>query len=101
MGKKEAKPAYFGAHVKRTSFRKTGLVKSTKATGRSSYNTVRHPPSKLLSIKISPMGLPMAQNGHRFCRLLEYGPPTWPFSSLALLCRFYGQSRPPASSAAA
>ena len=40
--KKEGKPAYFGAHVKRTSFRKTGLVKSTKATGRSSYNTVRH-----------------------------------------------------------
>jgi len=42
MGKKEAKPAYFGAHVKRTSFRKTGLVKSTKATGRSSYNIMRH-----------------------------------------------------------
>ena len=28
--KKEGKPAYFGAHVKRTSFRKTGLVKSTR-----------------------------------------------------------------------
>jgi len=40
--KKEGKPAYFGAHVKRTSFRKTRLVKSTKATGQSSYNTVRH-----------------------------------------------------------
>jgi aminopeptidase C len=41
--KKEGKPVFFGAHVKRTSFRKTGLVvKSTKkATGRSSYNTVR------------------------------------------------------------
>ena len=37
--KKEGKPAYIGAHVKRTSFRKTGLVKSTMATGRSSYNT--------------------------------------------------------------
>ena len=41
--KKEGKPAYFGSHVKRISFRKTGLAsKSTKATGRSSYNTVRH-----------------------------------------------------------
>jgi len=27
--KKEGKPAYFGAHVKRSSFRKTGLVKRT------------------------------------------------------------------------
>jgi hypothetical protein len=31
--KKEGNPAYVGAHVKRTSFRKTGLVKGTKATG--------------------------------------------------------------------
>ena len=31
--KKEGKPAYFGAHVKRTKFRKSGLVKSRKATG--------------------------------------------------------------------
>ena len=36
--KKEGKPAYFGAHVKRTWFRKTGLVKSKKATGRSFLN---------------------------------------------------------------
>ena len=32
--KKEGKPAHFGAHVKRTRFRKTRLVKSEKATGR-------------------------------------------------------------------
>ena len=31
--KKEEKPAYFGAYVK-TRFRKTGLVKRKKATGR-------------------------------------------------------------------
>ena len=35
--KKEGKPAYFGAHVEKTRFRRTGLVKSKKATGRSSY----------------------------------------------------------------
>ena len=29
-GKKGGRKAYFGAHVKRTSFRKTGLVKSTR-----------------------------------------------------------------------
>ena len=40
--KKEGKPAYFGAHVKRTRFRKTGLAKSKKAMGRSSYTTARH-----------------------------------------------------------
>ena len=51
--KKEGKPAYFGAHVKRTSFRKTGLVKSTKATGRSSYNTVRHATKKLGKLRVS------------------------------------------------
>ena len=31
--KKEEKPAYFGAYVK-TRFRKTGLVKSNRETGR-------------------------------------------------------------------
>jgi hypothetical protein len=40
--KKEGKPAYFGAYIKRTRFKKTGLVKSKKATGRSSYTTARH-----------------------------------------------------------
>jgi len=39
--KKEGKPAYFGAHVERTRFRKTGLVKSKKATGQSSYTIHR------------------------------------------------------------
>jgi hypothetical protein len=33
MGKKEGKPAYFGAYIK-TRFRKKGQVKSKKATGR-------------------------------------------------------------------
>jgi hypothetical protein len=48
MGKKEGrkafwlKPAYFGTHVEKTRFRRTGLEKSEKATGRSSYTTVRH-----------------------------------------------------------
>ena len=52
--KKEGKPVFFGAHVKRTSFRKTGLVvKSTKATGRSSYNTVRHLTKKLGKLRVS------------------------------------------------
>jgi len=40
--KKEGEPAYFGAYVKRTRFRKTGLVKSKKATGQSSYTTARY-----------------------------------------------------------
>jgi hypothetical protein len=40
--KKEGKPAYFGAHVEKTRFRRTGLVKSESATGRSSYITARH-----------------------------------------------------------
>ena len=40
--KKEGEPAYFGAYVKRTRFRKVGLVKSKKAMGRSSYITARH-----------------------------------------------------------
>jgi hypothetical protein len=40
--KKEGKPAYFGAHLEKTMFRRTGLVKSEKATGRSSYTTARH-----------------------------------------------------------
>ena len=40
--KKEGKPAYFGAHVEKTRLRMTGLVKSEKATGRSSYTTARH-----------------------------------------------------------
>ena len=31
--KREGKPAYFGAYVKGTRYRKTGLVKSKKATG--------------------------------------------------------------------
>ena len=31
--KKEGEPAYFGAYVKGTRYRKTGLVKSKKATG--------------------------------------------------------------------
>ena len=31
--KKEGKPAYFGAYVKGTRYRETGLVKSKKATG--------------------------------------------------------------------
>jgi len=35
-------PAYFGAHVKRTRFRKTGLVKSEEATGQFSYIIARH-----------------------------------------------------------
>jgi len=39
--KKEGKPAHFGAHVKRTRFRKTGLVRVKRATGRSSYITHR------------------------------------------------------------
>jgi len=51
--KKEGKPAYFGAHVKRTSFRKTGLVKRTMATGRSSYITVRHSTYKLGKLRVS------------------------------------------------
>ena len=29
-GKKEGEPAHFGAHVNRTRFRKTGLVKSMR-----------------------------------------------------------------------
>jgi hypothetical protein len=33
MGKKDGKPAYFGAYVK-TRFRKTGLVKRKEALGR-------------------------------------------------------------------
>ena len=41
-GKKEGKPAFFGAHVEKTRFRRTWLVKSEKATGRSSYTTTRH-----------------------------------------------------------
>ena len=40
--KKEGKPAYFGAHVEKTRLRMTGLVKSEKATGRSSYTTAKH-----------------------------------------------------------
>jgi hypothetical protein len=40
--KKEGKPAYFGAHVEKTRFRRTGLLMSEKATGRSSYTTARH-----------------------------------------------------------
>ena len=40
--KKEGRPAYFGAHVKRTRFRKTGLVKSEEATGQFSYIIARH-----------------------------------------------------------
>jgi hypothetical protein len=41
------KLAYFSAHVEKTRFRRTGLsifrlVKSGKATGRSSYTTARH-----------------------------------------------------------
>jgi hypothetical protein len=42
---KEGKSAFFGANVKRTRFRKTGLVKSKEATGnvgRSSYTTAGH-----------------------------------------------------------
>ena len=41
-GKKEGEPAHFGAHVNRTRFRKTGLVKRKRATGQSSYTTARH-----------------------------------------------------------
>ena len=40
--KKEGKPAYFGAHVEKTRFRRTWLLKSEKATDRSSYTTARH-----------------------------------------------------------
>jgi hypothetical protein len=40
--KKEGNPAYFGAHVEKTRFRRTWLVISEKATGRSSYTTARH-----------------------------------------------------------
>jgi len=32
--KKEGNSAHFGAHIKKTRFRKTGLVKSDLATGR-------------------------------------------------------------------
>jgi hypothetical protein len=41
--KKKGMPTYFGAYVK-TRFRKTGLAKRKKATGRgpSSYTTARH-----------------------------------------------------------
>ena len=40
--KKEGEPAHFGAHVIRTRFRKTGLVKSEEATGQFSYIIARH-----------------------------------------------------------
>jgi len=36
--KKEGKPAHFSAQVEKTRFRKTGLLKREKATGRSSYH---------------------------------------------------------------
>ena len=38
--RKEGEPVHFGAHVIRTRFRKTGLVK--RAKGRFSYTTARH-----------------------------------------------------------
>ena len=53
--KKEGKPVYFGAHVKRTRFRKTRLVKSKKATGRSSYTTARHSTLTLGKLRVSQL----------------------------------------------
>ena len=51
-GKKEGKPVYFGAYVK-TRFRRTGLVKSEKATGQSSYTTTRRSTYKLGKSRVS------------------------------------------------
>ena len=51
--KKEGKPAYFGAHVEKTRFRRTGLVKSEKATGQSSYTTTRRSTYKLGKSRVS------------------------------------------------
>ena len=39
------------AYIKRTKFRRTGLVKSKKAAGRSSYTTARHLPLKIREVE--------------------------------------------------